>query len=61
MTDGVIERYGVTRVSLESRGVVKSDFDLIIACTALDLGATLVTNDQALPVSGILRRLKAGA
>jgi hypothetical protein len=34
--------------SLESRGVVKSDFDLIIARTALDLGATLVTNDQAL-------------
>jgi predicted nucleic acid-binding protein len=48
VTDGAIERYGVTRASLESRGVVKSDFDLIIACTALDLGATLVTNDQAL-------------
>jgi predicted nucleic acid-binding protein len=48
LTDGVIERYGATRADLESRGVVKSDFDLIIACTALDLDAVLVTNDQAL-------------
>ena len=28
--------------------MVKSDFDLIIACTALELDAVLVTNDQAL-------------
>ena len=48
LTDGVIERYGATRAGLESRGVVKSDFDLIIACTALELDAVLVTNDQAL-------------
>jgi tRNA(fMet)-specific endonuclease VapC len=48
LTDGVIERYGATRAGLESRGVVKNDFDLIIACTALDLDAVLVTNDQAL-------------
>lgn len=48
LTDGVIDRYGATRAALEARGVVKSDFDLIIACTALDLDAALVTNDQAL-------------
>jgi predicted nucleic acid-binding protein len=48
LTDGVIGLYGETRAALESRGIVKSDFDLIIACTALDLGAVLVTNDQAL-------------
>lgn len=44
----MIERYGATRAGLESRGVVKSDFDLIIACTALDLDAVLVTNDRSL-------------
>jgi len=33
---------------MESRGVVKSDFDLIIACTALEHGATLITSDAAL-------------
>ncbi len=48
LTDGVIERYGALRASLESRGLVKSDFDLLIACTALDLDAVLVTNDQGL-------------
>ncbi len=48
LTDGVIERYGAIRASLESRGLVKSDFDLLIACTALDLAAVLVTSDQAL-------------
>ncbi len=48
LTDGVIERYGVVRASLERRGLAKSDFDLLIACTALDLDAVLVTSDQAL-------------
>jgi predicted nucleic acid-binding protein len=48
LTDGVIERYGATRADLESRGLIKSDFDLIIACTAVDLDAVLVTSDQAL-------------
>ena len=27
---------------------LKSDFDLVIACTALEHGATLVTNDRGL-------------
>lgn len=48
LTDGVIERYGTMRAMLESRGLVKSDSDLLIACTALDLDAVLVTSDQAL-------------
>ena len=34
LTDGVIERYGDIRSTLEARGIVKSDFDLVIACTA---------------------------
>ncbi len=41
-------RVGQTRAALERRGLVKTDFDLIIACTALALKATLVTNDRSL-------------
>ena len=48
LTDGTIHLYGQTRASLETRGIVKSDFDLLIACTAMDLNAVLVTNDRAL-------------
>ena len=58
LTDGVIERYGETRFSLEARGIVKSDFDLIIACTAVDLDAVLVTSDQAL-LDGSISGLRA--
>ena len=58
LTDGVIERYGAIRASLESRGLVKSDFDLIIACTALELDAVLVTNDQGL-LDGTIGGLRA--
>jgi predicted nucleic acid-binding protein len=36
------------RADVERRGRAKSDFDLMIACTALEQGATLVTNDAAL-------------
>jgi predicted nucleic acid-binding protein len=48
LTDSVVERYASIRARLEGRGLVKSDFDLLIACTALDLGAVLVTSDRAL-------------
>jgi predicted nucleic acid-binding protein len=48
LTDRVVDLYGVTRAMLEARGISKSDFDLLIACTALALDAVLVTNDQAL-------------
>ncbi len=56
LTDGVVDLYGSTRAGLESRGIVKSDFDLIIACTALEQGATLVTNDGSL-LDGKIDRL----
>ena len=48
VTDKVVDLYGQTRAALERRGLVKTDFDLVIACTALSLNATLVTNDQSL-------------
>ena len=53
LTDEVVDRYGATRADLESRGVVKSDFDLIIACTAIAEGAVLVSSDHALPDGSI--------
>ena len=48
VTGDVVDLYGHTRATLERRGLVKTDFDLIIACTALALKATLVTNDRSL-------------
>ncbi len=48
LTEAVVDLYGSTRAVLERRGIVKSDFDLVIACTALDQGAILVTNDGSL-------------
>jgi predicted nucleic acid-binding protein len=33
---------------VERKGRSKTDFDLVIACTALEHGATLITNDAAL-------------
>ena len=44
----VVRRYAVVRAEVERRGRRKSDFDLMIACTALEHGATLVTHDAAL-------------
>jgi predicted nucleic acid-binding protein len=48
MTLSVVERYAVGRAAVELRGRRKSDFDLVIACTAIEQGAVLVTNDAAL-------------
>jgi predicted nucleic acid-binding protein len=48
VTRSIAERYAIVRAELAARGVAKSDFDLLIACTALEHGATLVTNDGAL-------------
>ncbi len=48
VTEAVTERYGLLRAKLEARGLPKSDFDLVIACTALEHGAILVTNDGSL-------------
>jgi predicted nucleic acid-binding protein len=44
----VIERYAAVRARLAERGTPKGAFDLVIACTAMEHGATLVTNDGAL-------------
>jgi len=50
--------YGSIRAELEARGLVKSDFDLIIACTALTHDAALVTSDGAL-LDGAIPGLRA--
>ena len=57
-TDEVVDRYGATRADLESRGIAKSDFDLIIACTALEEDAVLVSSDRAL-LDGSIAGLQA--
>jgi len=44
----VAARYAVVRAEVERKGRSKTDFDLVIACTALEHGATLITNDAAL-------------
>ena len=44
----VVRRYAAVRAAIESVGRPKSDFDLMIACTALEQNATLVTHDAAL-------------
>ena len=48
LSPAIARRYAVVRADVERRGRRKSDFDLMIACTALEHGATLVTNDAAL-------------
>jgi predicted nucleic acid-binding protein len=45
---GGAARFGNLKQQLVSRGRVKADVDLHIAATAIDAGATLVTNDGAL-------------
>ncbi|MBI5368907.1 MAG: PIN domain-containing protein [Planctomycetes bacterium] len=57
LTEQVAERYGATRAALQLRGVPKSDFDLIIACTALESGLTLVSNDGG-PLDGVIDGLR---
>lgn len=48
VSDGVVERYAVVRANLGKLGRPKGDFDLLIAATALEAGAVLVSNDGAL-------------
>jgi tRNA(fMet)-specific endonuclease VapC len=48
VSQAVVERYASIRAGLLDRGIPKGDFDLIIACTALEHGAVLVTNDAGL-------------
>lgn len=48
ITIGSAARFGTLKQELGSRGRVKADIDLHIAATAIEQGATLVTNDGAL-------------
>lgn len=48
VSQALIERYASVRAVLLDRGIPKGDFDLIIACTALEHDAVLVTNDGGL-------------
>ena len=48
LTQATIESYADVRAALTSSGIAKSDFDLLIACTALEHGAVLITADRAL-------------
>jgi tRNA(fMet)-specific endonuclease VapC len=45
---GAAAHFGRLKAELRAKGITKTDLDLLIAATALDLGATLVTNDRAL-------------
>jgi predicted nucleic acid-binding protein len=58
LSDSIVDLYGATRASLESRGVTKSDFDLLIACCAIDQDALLITNDGGL-LDGTITSLRA--
>lgn len=48
MTERVARRYGEIRGMLRPRGIVKSDLDLVVAATALEHGATVVSDDHGL-------------
>ncbi len=47
-TESTAQHYGKLRADLVARGLSKSDFDLLIACAALESEAVLVTHDSAL-------------
>jgi len=51
LDDGIVDLYGSTRAALERRGIVKSDFDLLILCTALRQDAVLVTTTRGCSMS----------
>lgn len=48
LTIEVAHKYGSIRAELVTRGLIKSDFDMVIASIAVVAGATLVTDDHAL-------------
>jgi len=47
-TDAIVRRFGRLKAELGRHGIIKQDIDLHIAATAIEAGATLVTNDGAL-------------
>ena len=51
----VAEHYGVLRAELEAKGAVLGSLDMQIAAHASQLGAVLVTNDQAFKRVGKLK------
>lgn len=57
VTRPIAGRYALLRAALTERGRPKGDFDLLIACTALEQGAILVTNDGA-PKDGTIDGLR---
>ena len=57
LDDLVVDICGSTRAELERRGITKSDFDLLIACTAVAHDAVLVTSDRGL-LDGSIGRLR---
>jgi tRNA(fMet)-specific endonuclease VapC len=48
LTDTIVRRFGRLKAEMGRQGVIKQDIDLHIAATAIEAGATLVTNDGAL-------------
>lgn len=47
VTLGLWKLFGETKADLQKQGKVIADFDLLIGCTAMYHGLTLVTNDKA--------------
>ena len=58
LTEAIVDRYAIVRADLESRGLSKSDFDLLIACTAIEERAALATADGGL-LDGTIAGLRA--
>jgi len=44
----VVENFGVIKSALRRIGITKTDADLLIAATAIELNGTLITDDRAL-------------
>lgn len=56
MTEDIMDRFGSIKSELLKRGLPKTDFDLVVVATALETGATLVTNERGLkelPLEGL--------
>lgn len=53
VTDAVVRRFAAIKADLTKRGRTKGDVDLYIAATAIEAGATMVTNDDDLLDGGI--------
>jgi predicted nucleic acid-binding protein len=48
VTEAISRRFADLKTALRLKGIAKSDVDLLIATTALEHGATLVSRDGAL-------------